>query len=142
MSSPVRGIFTGDQNDSNASAEFITIASKGNAIDFGELTDTFANGGSASNGVRGLTAGGYNGGSRISLVGSCIMASTGNFTPFGNLVIACDRGDGMCNSTRAVFNGGYPSNANGMDSIEFSSGGSGTSFGSDIEQRGQNAGFC
>ena len=61
---------------------------------------------------------------------------------FGNLVIACDRGEGMCNSTRAVFNGGYPSNANGMDSIEFSSGGSGTSFGSDIEERGQNAGFC
>ena len=142
MSSPVRGIFTGDQNDANASAEFITIASKGNAVDFGELTDTFSNGGSASNGVRGLTAGGYNNGSRISLVGSCIMASTGNFIPFGNLTKAADRGDGMCNSTRAIFNGGYPSNANGMDSIEFSSGGSGTSFGSDIKERGQNAGFC
>ena len=48
----------------------------------------------------------------------------------------------MCNSTRAVFNGGYPSNDNGMDSIEFASGGSGTSFGDDIESRGQNAGFC
>ena len=143
MSSPVRGIYTGDQNDYNTtSAEFIRIASKGNAIDFGELIDTFSNGGSASNGVRGLTAGGYNGGSRISLVGSCIMASTGNFTLFGNLVVACDRGDGMCNSTRAVFNGGYPSNDNGMDSIEFASGGSGTSFGFDNVLRGQNAGFC
>ena len=70
------------------------------------------------------------------------MASTGNFTPFGNLTKAADRGDGMCNSTRAVFNGGYPSNANGMDSIEFASGGSGLSFGSDIEERGQNGGFC
>ena len=85
MSSPVRGIYTGDQNDYNTtSAEFITISSTGNATDFGELVDSFSNGGSASNGVRGLTAGGYNGGSRISLVRSCIMASTGNFTPFGN----------------------------------------------------------
>ena len=143
MSSPVRGIYTGDQNDYNTtSAEFITIASKGNANDFGELDDSRANAGSASNGVRGIVAGGYNGGSRISLVSSCIMASTGNFISFGNLTKAADRGDGMCNSTRAIFNGGYPSNANGMDSIEFSSGGSGTSFGSDIEERGQNAGFC
>ena len=143
MSSPVRGIYAGDQGDYNTtSAEFITIASKGNALDFGELNDTFSNGGSASNGVRGLTAGGYNGGSRISLVSSCIMASTGNFISFGNLTKECDRGDGMCNSTRAIFNGGYPSNANGMDSIEFASGGSGASFGSDIQERGQSAGFC
>ena len=143
MSSPVRGIYTGDQSDYNTtSAEFITIASKGNAIDFGELDDSRSNAGSASNGVRGIVAGGYNGGSRISLVSSCVMASTGNFISFGNLTKEADRGDGMCNSTRAVFNGGYPSNANGMDVIEFSSGGSGTSFGSDIEERGQAAGFC
>ena len=143
MSSPVRGIYTGDQNDYNTtSAEFITIASKGNATDFGELDDSRSNAGSASNGVRGIVAGGYNGGSRISLVSSCTIASTGNFTPFGNLTKECDRGDGMCNSTRAVFNGGYPSNDNGMDSIEFASGGSGTSFGDDIASRGQNAGFC
>ena len=143
MSSPVRGIFAGDQNDYNTtSAEFITIASKGNAIDFGELDDSRSNAGSASNGVRGIVAGGYNGGSRISLVSSCVMASAGNFISFGNLTKAADRGDGMCNSTRAVFNGGYPSNANGMDSIEFASGGSGATFGSDIQERGQAAGFC
>ena len=143
MSSPVRGIFAGDQSDYNTtSVEFITIASKGNAKDFGELDDSRSNAGSASNGVRGIVAGGYNGGSRISLVSSCVMASTGNFISFGNLTKAADRGDGMCNSTRAVFNGGYPSNANGMDSIEFASGGSGATFGSDIQERGQSAGFC
>ena len=143
MSSPVRGIFACDQSDYNTtSVEFITIASKGNAKDFGELDDSRANAGSASNGVRGIVAGGYNGGSRLSLVSSCVMASTGNFISFGNLVKAADRGDGMCNSTRAVFNGGYPSNANGMDSIEFASGGSGATFGSDIQERGQSAGFC
>ena len=143
MSSPVRGIYTADQNDYNtSSAEFITIASKGNANDFGELDDSRANAGSTSNGVRGLIAGGYNGGSRISLVSSCIMSSTGNFTSFGNLTKASDRGDGMSNSTRAVYNGGYPSNDNGMDSIEFASGGSGTSFGFDNVSRGQNGGFC
>ena len=143
MSSPVRGIYAGDQSDYNtSSAEFITIASKGNSLDFGELDDTRANAGSASNGVRGIVAGGYNGGSRISLVSSCIMASTGNFTSFGNLTKASDRGDGMCNSTRAVFNGGYPSNDNGMDSIEFASGGSGISFGFDNVSRGQDGGFC
>ena len=143
MSSAVRGIYAGDQNDYNTtSVEYITIASKGNANDFGELDDSRSNAGSASNGVKGIVAGGYNGGSRITLVSSCIMASTGNFISFGNLTKAADRGDGMCNSTRAVFNGGYPSNANGMDSIEFSSGGSGASFGSDTEERGQNAGFC
>ena len=143
MSSPVRGIFACDQSDYNTtSVEFITIASKGNAKDFGELDDSRANAGSASNGVRGIVAGGYNGGSRLSLVSACTMASTGNFISFGNLVKAADRGDGMCNSTRAVFNGGYPSNANGMDAIEFASGGSGTSFGSDTVERGQSAGFC
>ena len=143
MSSPVRGIYTGDQLDYNTtSAEFITIASKGNAADFGDLNDSRSNAGSASNGVRGLLAGGYNGGNRITLVESCIMASTGNFISFGNLVNANDRGDGMCNSTKAVFNGGYPNHAIGMESIEFASGGSGTSFGFDNVLRGQNAGFC
>ena len=143
MSSPVRGIFACDQSDYNTtSVEFIAIASKGNAKDFGELDDSRSNAGSASNGVRGIVAGGYNGGSRISLVSSCVMASTGNFISFGNLTKAADRGDGMCNSTRAIFNGGYPSNANGMDSIEFASGGSGATFGSDIQERGQSAGFC
>ena len=143
MSSPVRGIFACDQSDYNTtSVEFITIASKGNAKDFGELDDSRSNAGSASNGVRGIVAGGYNGGSRLSLVSACTMASTGNFISFGNLVKAADRGDGMCNSTRAVFNGGYPSNANGMDVIEFASGGSGATFGSDTVERGQSAGFC
>ena len=143
MSSPVRGIFSCDQSDYNTtSVEFITIASKGNAKDFGELDDSRSNAGSASNGVRGIVAGGYNGGSRLSLVSACTMASTGNFISFGNLVKAADRGDGMCNSTRAVFNGGYPSNANGMDVIEFASGGSGATFGSDTVERGQSAGFC
>ena len=106
------------------------------------MDDTRRGCGSISNGIRGLVAGGYNGGERVSLISSCIMASEGNFTSFGDLTSAHDSGTGMCNSVRAIFTGGYPDHGEPLRSINFASGGDAVHFGFDTKERGQAAGYC
>ena len=92
FSSPTRGVYGGGQGTDTPSTtnaiEFITIASEGNAQDFGDLTVARMSGGGASSKVRGLFCGGY------AYPGSVVtkdeidfvtIASTGNATDFGNL---------------------------------------------------------
>ena len=62
--------------------DFITIASEGNATDFGNLLSSNDNGTSCSNSVRALYAGG-NGGNVIQFV---TISTTGNATDFGDLI--------------------------------------------------------
>ena len=138
INSPVRGMSVGDQNDYNTtSAEFVIMASKGNAVDFGQLDDSRANGGACSNTVKGLYIGGYNGGSRVTLISSCIIASQGNFVSFGDLVLPHDCAEGMASQTRAVYGAGYPDSTYPLESIEFATGGQAITFGAPVVKRGQ-----
>ena len=61
-SSSTRGVFGGGYLSSNATpntiAEYITIASTGNGIDYGDLTTARQTPGATSNSVRGIWAGG------------------------------------------------------------------------------------
>ena len=70
--------------------EYITIASTGNATDFGDLTGTNYDLAGCSNGVRGLFAGGRH--DDASADGSNVIqyitiATTGNATDFGDLTV-------------------------------------------------------
>ena len=60
--------------------EYITIASTGNATDFGDLTNTGASGSAVSNSIRGVTQIGN--GNIINYVN---IQTTGNATHFGDL---------------------------------------------------------
>jgi hypothetical protein len=94
-SSSTRGLFAGGyitgagSGDTN-NIDYITIASVGNAIDFGDLTQGTSSGqteglGGASSSTRGLFFGGAYSGNVIQYV---TIASTGNSASFGNLPAA------------------------------------------------------
>ena len=66
--------------------EYITIASLGNAIDFGDLTSTGTQPAGVSSPTRGVFAGRSDGGGEEDTIDFVIIASTGDATDFGNLL--------------------------------------------------------
>ena len=134
--SPTRGIVTagGEAPNFVTGNEFLTIASKGNGVDFGAVNGTLSGIGAGSNGIRGIFAGGYNP-AKIDKITHVKMASLGNVVNFGNLILARQELQVLPDKTRAVFTGGWgpapaPANViNTTDFILFSSGGSAEDFG-------------
>ena len=144
MQSPTRGIFCGGYGsftpDTNSPyaynrMQMVTIASKGNTTDFGNLIVGGARGGAGGNSVRGVYAGGYFNGinSRIEFV---TLASQGNASYFGELTVARrNTAEVADSSTRAVFCGGIaadgtaPAPTNYMDYITIASAGNAVDFG-------------
>ena len=118
VASPTRGVFAGGLSGSTTNnvntMDYITIASTGNATDFGDMNVPTQGHGGCSNSTRGLYFGGVEGGAqqyrnRIEYI---TIASTGDGTDFGDLTeysggspayseyIDCA---GAANSTRAVL---------------------------------------
>ena len=116
---------------------YITIASTGNATDFGNLlsanTDFWAYQVGASNGTRGLIAG--NGPYvATNVIQYITIASTGNATDFGDLTLARGQLGGTNGGDRAVFAGGYYEDTVGhpqkiIDYVSIPTTGNATSFG-------------
>ena len=65
--------------------EFITIATLGNAQDFGDLTEARGSSGGASSGTRHVVAGGFSPGS-VDTIDYAQIMTTGNYVSFGELV--------------------------------------------------------
>ena len=144
MQSPTRGIFCGGYGsftpDTNSPyaynrMQMVTIASKGNTTDFGNLIVGGARGGAGGNSVRGVYGGGYYNGinSRIEFI---TLASEGNASYFGDLTVARRNcAEVSDSSTRAVFCGGIasdgtaPAATNYMDYITIASAGNALDFG-------------
>ena len=106
--------------------DYITIASVGNATDFGDLTHTAQYTAGTSNGTRGIIGGGYG----IDEIDYFTISSLGNATDFGDLTVArstySDCAD--CNGTRACFGPGYEDD-DMIDYITVASLGNATDFG-------------
>ena len=84
--------------------DFVTIASTGNATDFGNLDASRYGLGSCSNQTRGMFAGGYQTpGSQISNLDYITIASTGNASDFGDLTVARYYMNSLASSVRGVF---------------------------------------
>ena len=134
FSSPTRGIYAGGATPTIVNTiDYITIASAGNATDFGDVTsEDTRNPMGASSSTRGVIAGGQtnapsNGTDAIDFL---TIATTGNTTDFGNLTDGRRRGSGLSNSIRGVFTGGYdPSNKNTIDYITIATTGNAQDFG-------------
>ncbi len=93
-SSTTRGVFAGGQLDNpypqTDIIEFITIATEGNAQDFGDLTSATSHGSGLSNSIRGCFAGGASP-NKTNVIEFVTIASTGNASDFGDLTVARDR---------------------------------------------------
>ena len=109
-------IFGGNTNPGNLNnIDFATLESKGNAQDFGDLTETypFGSDGACSSSVRALTSGANN--DNVDFV---TIASLGNGAAFGDY--HGNMQSGACSSnTRGLFAGGYNPQPSIVDTISF-----------------------
>ena len=110
LSSPTRGIFAmggtpANPNFNETSSDYITIATTGDAIDFGDMTVARHVVAGLSNATRGLCGGGLEPGS-VNVIDYITIATLGNGTDFGDLTEAKRSVNGCASPTRGVFAGG------------------------------------
>jgi len=101
VSNNTRGVFAGGFTYNGSSTyynqmDYITIASTGNAVDFGDLVSNMRNGGT-SNKTRAIFMGGDTG-SVSNIIQYIAIASTSNTTDFGDLSVARMQGGAVCGS--------------------------------------------
>jgi hypothetical protein len=134
-SNSTRGLFLGGFYSSGGNVwanniQYVTIASLGNAADFGNLTLGRSQTTATSNSTRAICAGGTEGvANKTNVMDYVTIASTGNATDFGNLLTATRRQAGAASSTRAVFAGGTTSGSNVIQYVTIASTGNATDFG-------------
>ena len=122
-SSSTRGIFAGGykgtpDNTNYNIIDYITIASTGDATDFGDLLNTTRSFGGAGSSTRGVFAGGQAPtSSEIDVIQYITIASTGNSTDFGNLIGPGRRASTCSNSTKMLM--GAIDWSYGKDTIEY-----------------------
>jgi len=125
-----RGLFGGGQGPSNA-IHYVTIATTGDASDFGDLTTGRAYPlGGIGNGTRGIIGGG----SPLTVLTYGLdyvnIQTKGNATHFGDMTAQRQAGTGMSNTTRGITAGGQnPSNLNTIDYFTIATLGDAVDFG-------------
>ena len=133
-SDATRAIFSGGSGfPSNTvvnTLDYITMASGGDAVDFGDQTTGRRMQASVNSSTRGVWAGGYSPFDGTNLIDYVTISSTGNALDFGDQTRANREGAGVCNSTRGVFMGGGTSgNRNIIDFITIATTGNAVDFG-------------
>lgn len=122
--------------------DYVTIASIGNATDFGDSTVTRIGAAGCASTTRGVFAGGLqNGTTYLAEIDYITIATTGNATNFGYFQSVDKRYSlaGCSNSTRGVFAGGWNSTVGNFDRIDYvtiATTGNATDFG-DLTSAGQ-----
>lgn len=86
--------------------DYVTIASTGNATDFGDMLSARNRAACESNGTRAIHGGGTDGSSNVNTIEYATIATTGNTIDFGDLSVARERLSAASNGSRIVFNGG------------------------------------
>ena len=143
--SPTRGVWAGGNSSPVAPANtsnvigYVTIATTGNAIDFGDLTQTMRGVQGLSSNTRGIFAG-----SSLpvaNVISFITIASTGNATDFGDLLSSVNQTIPSSNSITGLFAGGAvsPSESatNVINSITIATEGNATDFG-DLTRAGRS----
>jgi len=134
--SETRGIFSFSMDNPRgvvATVEYVTIASTGNAKDFGDLTQARQTDQGSSSPTRTIFAGGFAPSTRQNTIDYITTATTGNAQDFGDLVRANGRG-GVCgNTTRTIYAGGEANSPISLTplamKIEFATKGNAIDFG-------------
>ena len=133
-SSPTRGIFSAGSSPAVGNEiDVFTIASLGNAVEFGKLSRSRRSyTGSCSNNVRGIIMGGGFPSPALffSDMEYITIATNGNGTDFGDLTLARKNGTATATQTRGIYaGGGNPTNHNIIDYINLTSLGDAQDFG-------------
>ena len=136
LSSPTRGLTLVADDPASQVINMVTIASKGNAIDFGDQSKTGGYQSAAANSVRGLWAGGYSSTPRQTVgftrsIEAITIASQGTSQFFGDLINTPMYGDGSSTSTRAIFagSGGTSNTTNNIEFVTIATFGNAQDFG-------------
>ena len=132
-SNTTRGVYLGNgelaASQDGDRIQYITIASTGNATDFGNLSVLRNSGGSGNSSTRIIFAGGYNeGGSQVADIEYITTATTGNAIDFGDLSSARIQQEGASDKLRAVIAGGRLT-INIMEYLTMATTGNATDFG-------------
>ena len=127
-----RSVWAGGQDTSSPHAaydiiDYITSASGGDAVDFGNLT--IANTGMSSNSssTRGIWCGGA--ATATNVIQYVTIQTTGNTVDFGDNTYTLNSGSGCSNATRGLLAGGYSPNVNTINYITMATTGNSTDFG-------------
>ena len=104
-----RGMFVGGLNPSPSTTyniiDYITMASAGDAQDFGDISSTRRMGSGCQSSTRAIFAGGYTP-SNTNVIDFVTTSTTGNAADFGDLNYEQKNGAAASNSTRGLFFGG------------------------------------
>ena len=104
-----RGMFVGGLNPSPSTTyniiDYITMASTGNAQDFGDISSTRRMGSGCQSSTRAIFAGGYTP-SNTNVIDFVTTSTTGDAADFGDLNYEQNNGSAASNSTRGLFFGG------------------------------------
>ena len=118
-----RGLFGGRFNSD--AIEYITIASEGDSIDFGNSTQARYYTACASSSTRSLTIGGYPSSSSVNTIDYVQIMTLGNALDFGDLSSSrLTDGSAFSNGIEAFVCGGYPAANETYEVIKISSTGS------------------
>ena len=139
-SSATRGLTAGGNEASPSSPypsvnviDFTTIASAGNATDFGDLLAAKSGLGALSSPTRAVFGGGYGAGAPAAATNDityATIATTGNSADFGDLTNNRRYLNGVSSNTRGVFGcGSTPAQNNTIDFITIATTGNATDFG-------------
>ena len=125
--------------------DYTTIASAGNATDFGNLLEAKSGLAALSSPTRALFAGGYKFGWNAAATNDITyveIATTGNSVDFGDLTVTKRYGEGCSNNTRGVFGcGSNPGLNNTIDYVTIASTGNAVDFGDSIVNNNHYAGI-
>jgi len=143
--SQTRGLWAGGYNPSNTNViEYITIASAGDGIDFGDLTENRRALAAASSSTRGMWGGGYaptGGGApnRTNTIQYVEIQTLGNTSDFGDLTATEVSNAAAASPTRAIFSGGYTA-PHQYDMVTIASKGNAVRFGDMLVPMARHAG--
>jgi len=136
FSSTTRGLWAGGYINSGPAffntIEFVTIASNGNPIDFGDTTSQNYRSGCCSSSTRGVIALGFVAPnfSKVNTIDQVTMATAGNATNFGDLFQTRANMASASSPTRGFFAGGEtPTYVNTIDFVTIASAGDASNFG-------------
>ena len=121
-----RGVFSGGRNDPSPGAsmndmDYVTFASFGDAVDFGNLS-TINRESHATYGdnTRGIISGGKEGGTGLDTIQYITIQTKGNTKPFGDLTVARGKPGGCSSPTRGIsYCGDGPNHTTYHNNIEY-----------------------
>ena len=134
-SNQTRGLFlggspSGSENDGRVDVDYVTIASTGNAKDFGDLFLNCMTAGAGANPVRAVIANGKNGSNMSNVIFKVNIATLGNSSDFGDQTISRQTHGTCSNAVRMVFGAGStPTKISSIETLLLATEGNSIQFG-------------